>query len=136
VFLEAEFHAVWRDPDGRLIDVTPVPTAIDRILFLADPSRTYEGRQVNNIRRALSDNPAIKDFFRAADDEFDLMNRGTRADKHGTLALHGPDKDEWLGAEARKSAAMLDIFRELPKPGRNDPCPCGSGKKFKKCHGG
>jgi uncharacterized protein YecA (UPF0149 family) len=22
------------------------------------------------------------------------------------------------------------------KPGRNDPCPCGSGKKFKKCHGG
>jgi hypothetical protein len=22
------------------------------------------------------------------------------------------------------------------KVGRNDPCPCGSGKKFKKCHGG
>ena len=25
--------------------------------------------------------------------------------------------------------------REGPKPGRNDPCPCGSGKKFKKCCG-
>ena len=25
--------------------------------------------------------------------------------------------------------------REAPKVGRNDPCPCGSGKKFKKCHG-
>jgi hypothetical protein len=25
--------------------------------------------------------------------------------------------------------------RETPKVGRNDPCPCGSGKKFKKCHG-
>jgi SEC-C motif-containing protein len=24
---------------------------------------------------------------------------------------------------------------ETPKPGRNDPCPCGSGKKYKKCHG-
>lgn len=24
---------------------------------------------------------------------------------------------------------------EFPKVGRNDPCPCGSGKKFKKCHG-
>lgn len=22
-----------------------------------------------------------------------------------------------------------------PRPGRNDPCPCGSGKKYKKCHG-
>ncbi|MDO8418484.1 MAG: UPF0149 family protein [Rubrivivax sp.] len=25
--------------------------------------------------------------------------------------------------------------RVAPAPGRNDPCPCGSGKKFKKCHG-
>jgi preprotein translocase subunit SecA len=28
------------------------------------------------------------------------------------------------------------IRREGPKVGRNDPCPCGSGKKYKKCHGG
>ena len=27
------------------------------------------------------------------------------------------------------------IKREQPKVGRNDPCPCGSGKKFKQCHG-
>jgi preprotein translocase subunit SecA len=26
-------------------------------------------------------------------------------------------------------------LREAPKVGRNDPCPCGSGKKFKQCHG-
>ena len=26
--------------------------------------------------------------------------------------------------------------REAPKVGRNDPCPCGSGKKYKKCCGG
>jgi preprotein translocase subunit SecA len=25
--------------------------------------------------------------------------------------------------------------RDEPKIGRNDPCPCGSGKKYKKCHG-
>ncbi len=25
--------------------------------------------------------------------------------------------------------------RAVPKVGRNDPCPCGSGKKYKKCHG-
>lgn len=25
--------------------------------------------------------------------------------------------------------------RQMPKVGRNDPCPCGSGKKYKKCHG-
>ncbi len=29
----------------------------------------------------------------------------------------------------------VDSIRKAPQPGRNDPCPCGSGKKFKKCHG-
>lgn len=27
------------------------------------------------------------------------------------------------------------VVRETPKIGRNQPCPCGSGKKYKKCHG-
>jgi uncharacterized protein len=27
------------------------------------------------------------------------------------------------------------VRRAAPKVGRNDPCPCGSGKKFKQCHG-
>ncbi len=29
----------------------------------------------------------------------------------------------------------LPMKREMPKVGRNDPCPCGSGKKYKSCHG-
>jgi SEC-C motif domain protein len=28
------------------------------------------------------------------------------------------------------------VVRSAPKVGRNDPCPCGSGKKYKKCCGG
>ena len=32
--------------------------------------------------------------------------------------------------------ARLETFvRAEPKVGRNEPCPCGSGKKFKQCHG-
>jgi preprotein translocase subunit SecA len=31
--------------------------------------------------------------------------------------------------------AQKQVVREAPKVGRNDPCPCGSGKKYKKCHG-
>ena len=30
---------------------------------------------------------------------------------------------------------VKQVKREEPKVGRNDPCPCGSGKKYKKCHG-
>ena len=32
-------------------------------------------------------------------------------------------------------AAVRTMRRDSPKVGRNDPCPCGSGKKYKKCHG-
>jgi len=30
---------------------------------------------------------------------------------------------------------VKEPIRREPKIGRNDPCPCGSGRKFKQCHG-
>ncbi len=36
---------------------------------------------------------------------------------------------------AAGGAAPREPVRKEPLPGRNDPCPCGSGKKYKKCHG-
>ena len=36
---------------------------------------------------------------------------------------------------ARSRFAVSTVRRDAPKVGRNDPCPCGSGKKFKACHG-
>ena len=33
------------------------------------------------------------------------------------------------------SASSTPTLRDAPKVGRNDPCPCGSGKKYKQCHG-
>jgi hypothetical protein len=42
-------------------------------------------------------------------------------------------------AQPREASGGTDdvqtVRREGPKVGRNDPCPCGSGKKYKKCHG-
>ena len=35
----------------------------------------------------------------------------------------------------RQEAVATTCVRATPKSGRNDPCPCGSGKKFKKCRG-
>jgi uncharacterized protein len=35
----------------------------------------------------------------------------------------------------RSLGPRVEQVRKAPEPGRNDPCPCGSGKKYKKCHG-
>jgi hypothetical protein len=41
-WFEAEHHAVWREPSGDLLDVTPQPGDPSRILFLPDPQAVYD----------------------------------------------------------------------------------------------
>lgn len=46
------------------------------------------------------------------------------------------DQNEQLGGDAPQEPAQQGSqLRQGPKVGRNDPCPCGSGKKYKQCHG-
>jgi preprotein translocase subunit SecA len=62
------------------------------------------------------------------------MARRSRADVAGLgAAMRGPDTQEMAtnrGDEREKTPVTV-----ADEPGRNDPCPCGSGKKYKKCHG-
>ena len=53
-------------------------------------------------------------------------------DYYKTLGVDkGANKDE-----VKKSSRKKDTLEDgLPKIGRNDPCPCGSNKKYKHCHG-
>ena len=52
------------------------------------------------------------------------------ARKTRMVETHGAETD----GEAREIKPET-VVRATPKVGRNDPCPCGSGKKYKKCHG-
>ena len=55
------------------------------------------------------------------------------------LSFNHPDfngqDDEAATDDQPLTAASQTVRRECPKVGRNDPCPCGSGQKFKNCHG-
>ena len=50
------------------------------------------------------------------------------------VQYHHADYEEALAAAAT-SKPEQPAARQTPKVGRNDPCPCGSGKKYKHCHG-
>ncbi len=39
------------------------------------------------------------------------------------------------GEESAENAPQQPVVRDERKVGRNEPCPCGSGKKYKQCHG-
>ena len=46
-------------------------------------------------------------------------------------AINGLDSDQ----QRVKSEVNRTVVNQGPKVGRNDPCPCGSGKKYKNCCG-
>jgi hypothetical protein len=88
LMIEAEFHAVWVDNGGRRYDVTPkqVP-GIDSIVFLPDPNLVYEGRQIDNVRRSLVDDPLIDDLIEVNSEFFTALNRGALAEQHGEISM-------------------------------------------------
>jgi preprotein translocase subunit SecA len=54
-----------------------------------------------------------------------------RAERISNVTYTHPNEDGSVSEEAAPGVLADDV----PKVGRNDPCPCGSGKKYKQCHG-
>ena len=84
---------------------------------------------LNNLFRSTTNLQAFENLLRS------LPQNLIQADIPGLSrpqpAAAPPERD----AEPQAPEIELPIKRELPKVGRNDPCPCGSGKKFKNCCG-
>jgi SEC-C motif-containing protein len=59
--------------------------------------------------------------------------QGGLKDRHHERAKFVKKDGAWLYEEG--DVVPETVTRAAPKVGRNDPCPCGSGKKYKKCHG-
>ena len=82
---------------------------------------------------------AIKILFRleiASEEEIqELEQRSLEAQKNKEMRLQQAKPDLEVGNESAQNTGPEPITRDEPKLGRNDPCHCGSGKKFKQCHG-
>ena len=79
-------------------------------------------------QRALESQAAAEERRRAAQSVVQDMNRGLQKKHEKEL------KELQFGAPEAGTASQT-VSNGGPKVGRNDPCPCGSGKKYKKCHG-
>ena len=51
------------------------------------------------------------------------------------LTYTHPNEDGSVSSDAGQAGGLDARVSEVPKAGRNEPCPCGSGKKYKQCHG-
>ncbi len=55
--------------------------------------------------------------------------------QHAQTSAMGEAEAAEPEAQAQQAEDQIPFVREGRKVGRNEPCPCGSGKKFKQCHG-
>ncbi len=62
-----------------------------------------------------------------------LQQRRLAARRQSALRFTGPNQGAAPAGE--EDGKVRTVVRDQPKVGRNEPCPCGSGKKYKKCHG-
>ncbi|WP_337841347.1 preprotein translocase subunit SecA [Rheinheimera sp.] len=69
--------------------------------------------------------------IRAAEDVDAVEEQRRQAES--TQVQYQHDEAQGVASEAPEQKAP--VFRDSEKIGRNDPCPCGSGKKYKACHG-
>lgn len=134
LYIEAEFHAIWKSPNGEFIDLNSRALKTENILFLADKTISYEGFQVNSFRIPLTNNIAVRNFLNLHDKLFEFRNRGDRKYKHGEIELTYKEENEYKLLIHDLMCASLNLNLLTRPLGIYDPCVCGSGKKAKWCH--
>jgi preprotein translocase subunit SecA len=119
-----------------------------------DPKQEYkkEGYNIFVGMMATTSSNVISQLFQykvMRETEVERMEREERARaeaaqqrlqmRHGSEVEGEGDGEEQAAKPStpppRKPQVVAPVKREGPKIGRNDLCPCGSGLKFKKCHG-
>lgn len=75
-WFEAEHHAVWRRPDGSLLDVTPQLGNPERILFLPDPEAVYDSDTYRrNVMAPDAGNPLAAEYIALVARRTDITDR-------------------------------------------------------------
>lgn len=100
----------------------------------AAPQQEKKEQQVET--RSVSSNISISPAMPS-----DIPVKPATPEKRTDYSIYKTQKEEYPGQEAQRQAARgpqkahIDPIKAAPKVGRNDPCPCGSGKKYKNCCG-
>ncbi len=173
-FVKALHHAVWKNPEGNLIDVTApafsgvtsrtttfIPIGPEIAPDTLDPVEPSVFYSLDADTSSLGYIKATRDLVIARQDMHDFIRKNdllkcmvgnvfkagsVPRDKLTILAIKNAKVRE---SEAAKFSALAQIMPQAParpafvpaspspypSTGRNEQCPCGSGKKYKKCHG-
>jgi len=129
--------AQWKD---HLLALDHVKQGIGLVGYgQKDPLVEYKKESFVLFEEMLDriDTTTIRSLFNlqivAEESPEEIQRRRLAARRRGGMQFTGPNQG--AAAAGEEAGKVKTITRSQPKVGRNDPCPCGSGKKYKKCHG-
>jgi len=100
----------------------------------ADADGMPRAETADEVRLVAACAEALAAFCRRHVDVFEHEPTGPTTE---AVEIHAPNGSMIAGVTAPHPALLSELAKPAPPPprvGRNDPCPCGSGRKYKKCH--
>src|SRR5947207_6880336 len=129
--------AQWKD---HLLAIDHLKQGIGLVGYgQKDPLVEYKKESFDMFQAMLDriDTTTIRTLFNlqvvAEESPEEIQRRRLAARRRGSMQFTGPNQG--AAAAGEEAGKVKTVIRDQPKVGRNDPCPCGSGKKYKKCHG-
>ena len=102
----------------------------DAYAMFVDLMDTIKGEVLNNLFRSTTNLQAFESLLANLPTFLSRPEQNLNPETAPSGQASSPTPDQPPAPKFE-----LPLKRELPKVGRNDPCPCGSGKKFKSCCG-
>jgi len=96
--------------------------------------RQWRGGEPQDLQFTHADAPLLSANYQEVAMAGNSMNAGIGLSEVSITGLEGQDLSHGDG-HGQNAEHATPFTRKAPKVGRNDPCPCGSNKKYKQCHG-
>jgi preprotein translocase subunit SecA len=128
--------AQWKD---HLLSLDHLKQGIGLVGYgQKDPLVEYKKQSFDMFQEMLDriDTTTIRSLFNlqvVAEQPSEALRQRRLPRRSTSLTFTGPNQG--AAAAGEEDGKVKTVVRDQPKVGRNEPCPCGSGKKYKKCHG-
>jgi preprotein translocase subunit SecA len=128
--------AQWKD---HLLSLDHLKQGIGLVGYgQKDPLVEYKKQSFDLFQEMLDriDTTTIRSLFNlqvVSEQAPENLQQRRAARRPASLKFTGPNQGAAPAGE--EDGKVKTVVRDQPKVGRNEPCPCGSGKKYKKCHG-
>ncbi|MCA1578457.1 MAG: preprotein translocase subunit SecA [Acidobacteria bacterium] len=128
--------AQWKD---HLLSLDHLKQGIGLVGYgQKDPLVEYKKQSFDMFQEMLDriDTSTIRSLFNlqvVSEQPPETLQQRRAARRPASLRFTGPNQGAAPAGE--EDGKVKTVVRDQPKVGRNEPCPCGSGKKYKKCHG-